>query len=147
MAKASTTLDWCIVRLGEDHNWWVSEVSDPVRWDVDGLGIIDPRQIREAVQWGADAILLIVRILTDDEIKRFMQVARTLEAGSGGRVVALYIPVKGRGIALRTAWLTSSSAPARPSGTHAPISSGEGRSIEFSSCPGDTMFTRMRRSA
>jgi hypothetical protein len=45
MAKSSTTLDWCIVRLGEDHNWWVSEVSDPVRWDVDGLSIIDPRQV------------------------------------------------------------------------------------------------------
>lgn len=26
-------------------NWWIEEVSDPVRWDVDGLGIIDPRQI------------------------------------------------------------------------------------------------------
>ncbi len=44
MAKATSTLDWCVVRLGEDHNWWVSETSDPVRWDVDGLSIIDPRQ-------------------------------------------------------------------------------------------------------
>lgn len=26
-------------------NWWVEEVSDPVRWDVDGLSIIDPRQM------------------------------------------------------------------------------------------------------
>jgi hypothetical protein len=50
MAKASTTLDWCIVRLGEDHNWWVSEVSDPVRWDVDGLSIIDPRQVAHLVE-------------------------------------------------------------------------------------------------
>ena len=42
MAKPTSTLDWCIVRLGEDHNWWVSETSDPVRWDVDGLSIVDP---------------------------------------------------------------------------------------------------------
>lgn len=33
------------MRLGEDLNWWVSEVSDPIHWDVDGLGIIDPRQM------------------------------------------------------------------------------------------------------
>ncbi len=45
MAKASTILEWCIVRLGEDHNWWVQEVSDPVRWDADGLSIVDPRQV------------------------------------------------------------------------------------------------------
>jgi hypothetical protein len=45
MAKATSTLDWCVVRLGEDHNWWVAETSDTVRWDVDGLSIIDPRQV------------------------------------------------------------------------------------------------------
>ncbi|MFZ9682197.1 MAG: hypothetical protein ACO3DQ_03205 [Cephaloticoccus sp.] len=45
MAKAISTLEWCVVRLGEDHNWWVAETSDPVRWDVDGLSIIDPRQV------------------------------------------------------------------------------------------------------
>ena len=50
MAKATQTLDWCIVRLGEDHNWWVDEVSDPVRWDVDGLSIIDPRQVDHLVE-------------------------------------------------------------------------------------------------
>jgi len=44
------TLDWCIVRLGEDHNWWVEETSDPVRWDVDGLSIVDPRQIQHLVE-------------------------------------------------------------------------------------------------
>ena len=26
-------------------NWWVVEVSDDVHWDVDGLSIIDPRQM------------------------------------------------------------------------------------------------------
>ncbi len=49
MPKATSTLDWCIVRLGEDHNWWVNETSDPVRWDVDGLSIIDPRQLSHLV--------------------------------------------------------------------------------------------------
>jgi hypothetical protein len=33
------------VRLGDDMNWWVAEISDSVRWDVDGLSIIDPRQV------------------------------------------------------------------------------------------------------
>ncbi|ACB75771.1 hypothetical protein [Opitutus terrae] len=49
MPKATSTLDWCIVRLGEDHNWWVAETSDPVRWDVDGLSIIDPRQLAHLI--------------------------------------------------------------------------------------------------
>lgn len=50
MAKSSNILDWCIVRLGEDHNWWVNEVSDSVRWDVDGLSIIDPRQVAHLLE-------------------------------------------------------------------------------------------------
>lgn len=50
MAKPTLTLDWCVVRLGEDHNWWVAETSDPVRWDVDGLSIIDPRQVSHLIE-------------------------------------------------------------------------------------------------
>ena len=50
MAKATSTLDWSIVRLGDDHNWWVAETSDPVRWDVDGLSIIDPRQLAHLIE-------------------------------------------------------------------------------------------------
>jgi hypothetical protein len=38
------------VRLGDDHNWWVNETSDPVRWDVDGLSIIDPRQVTHLIE-------------------------------------------------------------------------------------------------
>lgn len=38
-------LDWCVVHLGEDLNWWVDETSDEIHWDVDALGIIDPRQL------------------------------------------------------------------------------------------------------
>ncbi|WP_081722302.1 hypothetical protein [Geminisphaera colitermitum] len=50
MANSSNLLDWCLVRLGEDHNWWVEEVSDSVRWDVDGLSIIDPRQVAHLLE-------------------------------------------------------------------------------------------------
>lgn len=41
--------------------------------------IIDERQILEAIEWGADAILLIVAILDDARLKHFHQLAR--EAG------------------------------------------------------------------
>jgi indole-3-glycerol phosphate synthase len=37
--------------------------------------IIDERQIREAIAWGADAILLIVSILGDAELRRFHSLA------------------------------------------------------------------------
>ncbi|MBL9201215.1 MAG: hypothetical protein JNL39_11945 [Opitutaceae bacterium] len=50
MAKATSTLNWCVVRIGDDHNWWVAETSDPVRWDVDGLSIIDPRQVQHLIE-------------------------------------------------------------------------------------------------
>jgi indole-3-glycerol phosphate synthase len=38
--------------------------------------IIDERQILEAIEWGADAILLIVSILTDDQLQKFHSLAR-----------------------------------------------------------------------
>ncbi len=41
--------------------------------------IIDERQILEAIEWGADAILLIVAILTDEQLARFHTLAT--EAG------------------------------------------------------------------
>ncbi len=41
--------------------------------------IIDERQLLEAIEWGADAILLIVAILTDDRLKAFHTLAT--EAG------------------------------------------------------------------
>ncbi|HWF18982.1 MAG TPA: indole-3-glycerol phosphate synthase TrpC, partial [Verrucomicrobiae bacterium] len=41
--------------------------------------IIDERQILEAIEWGADAILLIVAILTDAQLKNFHALAT--EAG------------------------------------------------------------------
>ncbi len=50
MPKATSALDWIIVRLGDDHNWWVAETSDPVRWDVDGLSIVDPRQVQHLIE-------------------------------------------------------------------------------------------------
>jgi indole-3-glycerol phosphate synthase len=41
--------------------------------------IIDERQILEAIEWGADAILLIVAILSDDQLSKFHSLA--IEAG------------------------------------------------------------------
>jgi indole-3-glycerol phosphate synthase len=41
--------------------------------------IIDERQILEAIEWGADAILLIVAILNDEQLKKFHSLA--VEAG------------------------------------------------------------------
>jgi indole-3-glycerol phosphate synthase len=41
--------------------------------------IIDERQILEAIEWGADAILLIVAILTDEQLQKFHALA--VEAG------------------------------------------------------------------
>lgn len=37
--------------------------------------IIDERQILEALEWGADAILLIVAILSDGDLRRFLELA------------------------------------------------------------------------
>jgi hypothetical protein len=65
MAKSAPMLDWCIVRLGKDLNWWVEETSDNVHWDVDGLSIVDPRQVNHMLElleplrdYGFDADLL-----------------------------------------------------------------------------------------
>jgi indole-3-glycerol phosphate synthase len=41
--------------------------------------IIDERQILEAIEWGADAILLIAAILSDEQLKKFHSLA--VEAG------------------------------------------------------------------
>ena len=30
------------VRLSDDENWWVDEISDKENWDIEDLGIIDP---------------------------------------------------------------------------------------------------------
>lgn len=50
MANTTSKLTWCKARIGEDMNWWVSEISDPIHWDVDGLGIIDPRQFQYVLE-------------------------------------------------------------------------------------------------
>ncbi|MGB0290466.1 MAG: hypothetical protein ACPGC0_04665 [Opitutales bacterium] len=49
MSQSSAKLTWCKARLGEDMNWWITEISDPIHWDLDGLGIIDPRQFQHIV--------------------------------------------------------------------------------------------------
>lgn len=50
MAKNTSKLQWCIVRLGNDMNWWVEEISDDIRWDIDGLSILDPRQVSHILE-------------------------------------------------------------------------------------------------
>ena len=50
MSKQNPQLNWCIVRFGEDANWWVTETSDPVHWDTDSLSILDPRQMAHIVE-------------------------------------------------------------------------------------------------
>jgi len=50
MANPTTKLNWCKARLGKDMNWWIHEISDPIHWDLDGLGIIDPRQFQHLVE-------------------------------------------------------------------------------------------------
>jgi hypothetical protein len=49
MPKTTAKLTWCKARIGEDMNWWIKEISDPIHWDVDGLGIIDPRQFQHII--------------------------------------------------------------------------------------------------
>ncbi len=49
MAKTSSQLEWCIIRLGDDMNWWVVEISNAIHWDMDGLSIIDPKQINHII--------------------------------------------------------------------------------------------------
>lgn len=49
MPSTTNHIEWCTVSLGEDMNWWVKEVSDEVHWDVDGLSIIDPRQMAHLI--------------------------------------------------------------------------------------------------
>lgn len=46
MANTTSKLTWCKARIGDDMNWWVQEISDPIHWDIDDLGIIDPRQFQ-----------------------------------------------------------------------------------------------------
>lgn len=45
MSQNNQKLEWCLARMGKDNNWWVTEVSDSIHWDVDGLGLVDPRQL------------------------------------------------------------------------------------------------------
>ena len=97
--------------------------------------IIDARQIREAIEWGADAILLIVAILDDARLKEFHSLAtagglavlveahdevelqRALNAG------AQLIGVNNRDLKTFTVDLATTErlAAALPSGTSAPL--------------------------
>ncbi len=45
MSVSLPKLNWCIVRLGNDYNWWVKEISDSIHWGVDCLSLLDPKQV------------------------------------------------------------------------------------------------------
>lgn len=84
MPRENPQLAWNIVRLGSDMNWWVEEISDDIHWDVDALGIIDPRQVTHIVdlcepfrEYGFDAEQLdkvffgfrIDKVLNDNRVR------------------------------------------------------------------------------
>lgn len=50
MPNTSAKLTWCRACTEEDMNWWVKEISDPINWEIDGLGIIDPRQFHHMLE-------------------------------------------------------------------------------------------------
>ena len=41
------TPSWIVIRLGDDHNWWLEQTSEQVGPTAETRGILDPRQ----VQW------------------------------------------------------------------------------------------------
>lgn len=47
-------LSWCIVRLGNDYNWWVKEISDSIHWDLNCLSILDPKQVSYIIELTED---------------------------------------------------------------------------------------------
>lgn len=54
MAVSLPKLNWCIVRLGNDYNWWVKEISDSVHWGVDCLSLLDPKQVAYILELADD---------------------------------------------------------------------------------------------
>ena len=81
MKKTGPSLDWCIVRLGKDDKWWIDSISDKENWDVDDLGIIDPKQflhinelIDSMTEFGLDFQLV-------DEAFFTFEIAEELEGG------------------------------------------------------------------
>jgi len=67
------------------------------------------QNVRKVLRWFEDHPEHQWRIVVADNASTdaTLTIARRLESELLGRVVALHIPSKGRGIALRTAWLTS----------------------------------------
>ena len=54
MVVSLPKLNWCIVRLGKDYNWWVKEISDSVHWGVDCLSLLDPKQVAYILELADD---------------------------------------------------------------------------------------------
>ena len=81
MKKTGPSLDWCVVRLGEDEKWWVDSISDKENWDVENLGIVDPKQFLHVIElidsmteFGLDSQLV-------DEAFFTFEIAQELEGG------------------------------------------------------------------
>lgn len=55
---------WCVVKLGDDYNWWVHESSDNIHCDADYAGILDPKQVERV----ADVLLPLKKYGLSDEI-------------------------------------------------------------------------------
>jgi hypothetical protein len=49
MTSSKDNLEWCVVRLGDDYNWWVDKVSGDIQWDVGCLSIVDPKQFEHII--------------------------------------------------------------------------------------------------
>ena len=69
------------------------------------------QSVARVLEWTAEHPEHEWRIVVADNAStdRTLEIARELEARHTDRLVALHIPVKGRGIALRVAWLTSAA--------------------------------------
>lgn len=81
MKKTGPSLDWCIVRLGKDEKWWVDSISDQENWDVEDLGIVDPKQflhiselIDSMTEFGLDSQLV-------DEAFFTFEISQELDGG------------------------------------------------------------------
>lgn len=84
MPITSPKLEWCVIHLGRDMNWWVEETSDPINWDTtDGLSILDPRQITHLIETSDPLVEYGFRLSMFDQAFFKFRIAKDL---GGGRV-------------------------------------------------------------
>lgn len=82
MKKGSPKLAWCKIKLGQDMNWWVQETSDPINWDpIDGLGIVDPKQVSYILESAYSLVEYGLRLSTIDEAFYKFYISKNLGKG------------------------------------------------------------------